>query len=204
MLIQENMRNTKISFSQREQKDLLKSWGVVSLVFAIAFSTINTETGFLLTLIIAGITAGLGFLLHELAHKFTANYFGCTAEYHANNTMLWMSLAIALIFKAIFIAPGAVMIRGVQSQKENGIISAAGPATNIALAVIFMAGLFMGWNPYNIFYFGIIINAWLALFNMIPIMPFDGRKVWVWNKPVYIMMTSISVLLVFGVSMNLI
>ena len=93
------------------------------------------------------------------------------------------------------------MVRGVQSKKENGIISAAGPATNIGLAILFILGYIFIGNPYNIFSFGIIINSWLALFNMIPILPFDGRKVWVWNKPIYFLMAGTSILLVFGMSM---
>src|SRR5207249_249894 len=43
---------------------------------------------------------------------------------------------------------------------------------------------------HKIFVTIILINAWylnviLAGFNMIPVMPFDGSKVWAWNKAVY-------------------
>lgn len=198
------MRDTQIRFSEIERKDLLKSWLIISIVFTIAFTGFSLDKEFLTAVIVAAITAGLGFLLHELAHKFTANYYGCSAEYRANNTMLWVALGIAVVFQAIFIAPGAVMVRGVQSKKENGIISAAGPAMNIVLALLFIIlSIFVPAGAWSIiFTYGVLINAWLALFNMIPILPFDGRKVWVWNKPVYITMAAISVLLVFGRSIQ--
>lgn len=194
------MRETKITFSAPERTDLVKSWLVVSVVFAIAFGGLGFNQQFLTAIIIAAVTAGIGFLLHELAHKYAANYFGCSSEYRAHNTMLIFALLIALVFQAVFIAPGAVFVRGVQSKRENGIISAAGPATNIVLAFLFLAAFILMpdgiWG--TVFMFGILINSWLALFNMIPILPFDGRKVWVWNKPIYITMAAVSVLLVFG------
>src|SRR5437867_3616485 len=45
-------------------------------------------------------------------------------------------------------------------------------------------------NLLAIFVTIILVNAWylnviLAGFNMIPILPFDGSKVWAWNKAVY-------------------
>jgi len=34
-------------------------------------------------------------------------------------------------------------------------------------------------------YFGMFINAWLALFNMIPISVLDGKKVLAWDRRIY-------------------
>ena len=33
--------------------------------------------------------------------------------------------------------------------------------------------------------FGYLINAWLGVFNMLPLWVLDGRKVLAWNKIVY-------------------
>ena len=30
------------------------------------------------------------------------------------------------------------------------------------------------------------LNSFLAVFNMVPVPPLDGSKVWAWNKPVYV------------------
>jgi Zn-dependent protease len=72
-------------------------------------------------------------------------------------------------------------------RKDDMLISALGPVSNVALAVIFAIifnivrfvlpreGLF---NPvYRFLVFGILINIILALFNLIPIPPLDGSGV---------------------------
>ena len=33
-------------------------------------------------------------------------------------------------------------------------------------------------------------NAWIALFNLIPFGPFDGRKIFRWNIPVYLLLAA--------------
>ena len=41
------------------------------------------------------------------------------------------------------------------------------------------------------------VNAFLALFNMIPLMPLDGAKVWTWNKAFYLGIIAVAVALVY-------
>ncbi|OGP72368.1 MAG: hypothetical protein A2Z73_02760 [Deltaproteobacteria bacterium RBG_13_60_28] len=59
-------------------------------------------------------------------------------------------------------------------------VSAAGPLSNLALAVLFAYLLRLG--PLNLglmkmAYFGVTINIFLALFNLIPIPPLDGSHI---------------------------
>jgi Zn-dependent protease len=98
----------------------------------------------------------------------------------------------------LFIAPGAVMINGIVTKKRNGIISLAGPVANIILAVVFIIiSLFVN-TPLVLMAlsYGIRINYFLAIFNMIPILNFDGKKVWAYNKLIYIMVISTAFLLI--------
>ena len=66
-----------MNFSKTEQHDLLKAWLAITVAFAIALGGLNFAQPALL--INAAVTVGLGFLLHELAHKFVAQYYGMWA-----------------------------------------------------------------------------------------------------------------------------
>ena len=73
--------------------------------------------------------------------------------------------------------------------KQNGIISLAGPVTNIIIAFIF-GMLFVLLSPLGllkeILISGMYVNFFLAAFNMIPIFPLDGSKVLTWNAIAWI------------------
>ena len=76
-----------ITFSNKEKIDLLKAWLLLSLAFSLLFySSLNTN--FFYSFIIILLTAGLGFLLHELAHKIVAINYGHQAVFVADIKML--------------------------------------------------------------------------------------------------------------------
>jgi len=59
-------------------------------------------------------------------------------------------------------------------------VSAAGPLSNLALAVVFAYLLKLGVGGLGLAklaYFGVTINIFLALFNLIPIPPLDGSHI---------------------------
>jgi Zn-dependent protease len=65
-------------------------------------------------------------------------------------------------------------------------VSAAGPVSNLVLAMIFSAVLRLGLaNPglMQLAYFGVSINIFLALFNLVPIPPLDGSHILAWCCP---------------------
>ncbi|MBS3124433.1 metalloprotease [Candidatus Woesearchaeota archaeon] len=191
-----------IKTSNTELVDIAKSWVVISLAFALVYTNISLFTGnvskmvsinFIVMFGVALFTAGLGFLLHELAHKFVAQRYGCMAEFRAFDQMLYLALILAFLSGFIFAAPGAVMISGMITRKENGLISVAGPATNYVLAAIFL-GLNFAFPLWGfVFLTGYSINAWLGLFNMIPFGNFDGSKIWAWNIPIWVGMVALGV-----------
>lgn len=180
-----------IHFPPREIKELIKAWLALSLAFTILLVP-GISLAALIFFIISMATVGLGFLLHELAHKITAQKYGHEAEFAANNTMLMLAIAMSFI-GFIFAAPGAVYIHGHVTKKQNGLISIAGPLTNLALALLFLPiKVYSGEGILGLIgTFGFMINAWLGLFNMIPVMPFDGAKIIKWNKPIYFLTVAI-------------
>lgn len=193
--------------TKKEFKDIFIAFVIISLGFSILYSNRDTNA-FLFILPIVMIGVGLGFILHELAHKFAALHYGYWAEFQIWMPGLFISL-ISSFFGFIFAAPGAVVIYGnSMSKKVNGIISIVGPITNILIAVIFLLallnfGIFASLNQItlvylaNIFYLGFSVNAFLALFNLLPIAVFDGKKVFDWNPIIWVVMIGISGYLVY-------
>lgn len=179
-----------MKFSGKEKKDLFFAGLMISLAFAILLSGgIGgiLSLGFYIVFVIAFFTAGIGFLFHELMHKYVAQSYGLFAEFKAYYKMLWLAILLSF-FGFIIAAPGAVYIKGNITKEKNGKISIAGPVTNLLLGVLFLI-LLLALNPEGIFKaflgFGLTINSLLAAFNMIPAVPFDGSKVIAWNKKVY-------------------
>lgn len=189
-----------IKFTKTEVRDLFISFLVISLSFAILF-TGRSLTSALYILPIAMVGVGLGFILHELGHKFSSIHFGYWAEYK-----LWPSgLLIALVSSFlgfVFAAPGAVYIYGnYVTEKQNGIISLCGPVVNIVLALIFLL-IAVAIYPlafYNgtmqivflICSLGFSINSYLSVFNLIPIWNLDGSKVLRWNGLIWLIAIAI-------------
>ena len=188
----------KINTSEREIRDLIKAWIAISIAFAIVMKGF-VSLSFYQVFIVAAVTVGTGFLLHELGHKVVAQRYGCFAEFRSFDQMLILAVIMAYFAGIVFAAPGAVMISGPVGVKRNGKISAAGPGVNLILALVFLWFLLM--SPEGILkiiaFYGFFINSWLALFNLIPIGNFDGRKVLRWNKTVYGVMVAIAFGLMF-------
>lgn len=154
---------------------------------------------FLLLLGVYGVTVGFGFLFHELGHKFLAQHYGFVSEFRADFKMLFLIFGLALFLPIIMLAPGAVMVLGRPSRRQNGIISVAGPLVNLALGLFFL-GLALAFGLSGILgtiiYVGMKVNAFLGVFNMLPFWVLDGKKVLAWSKPVYfVVMASLLVLL---------
>ncbi|MBI5880538.1 metalloprotease [archaeon] len=180
-----------IKTSRKEIIDLAKAWIILGVAFAIAMNGLKFDITLFIALFISLITIGIGFLFHELAHKFMAQRYGCFAEFRSFDHMLILALIMSF-FGFIFAAPGAVMIQGRLSRRQNSLISAAGPGMNMLVALIFLGLLFTGagiWHAIGIY--GFTINSWLAAFNLIPFAMFDGAKVWDGSKALYIIMVVI-------------
>lgn len=136
-----------------------------------------------------------GFVLHELGHKVLAQRFGHWAEFRGEFKGLLVSLAIALGMGFLFAAPGAVMINGRVTPRENGLISLMGPGVNFVIALLAVPFTFAAdpdaFLPFTMEVMA-FVNSILAVFNMIPVGNLDGRKIWRWNKLVYILAMAIA------------
>ncbi|HIH88897.1 TPA: hypothetical protein HA344_06795 [Candidatus Bathyarchaeota archaeon] len=178
-------------FSSKELRDLaIGLLVIVTIPFLRIWSYFTVEP----FLVIGVVTIlALAFVLHELAHKFAAQRIGMWAEFRLSTmgllfTFLSFALMQSSVLPLMIVAPGAVMIAGNMNMKEYGRISIAGPATNIAQALIYLIIAFaipetmLGYLAG----YGVSINAYLAIFNLIPFGVFDGMKIYNWDKRVWV------------------
>lgn len=184
---------SRYTFTLMEIRDLLISIIVLGFMFSAALSNFQVEqnTPFV-NFLTAMLIVGPALLFHELAHKIMAQRYGCKASY-----VLWpmgvifsVMLTILTAGRIIFAALGAVMIStsyttrlgyrfiGLSSE-ELGKIALSGPFTNIIIAVVSYA--FIWVNP-QIIQAMITINLIVALFNALPFPPLDGAKIFSWSK----------------------
>jgi Zn-dependent protease len=176
-------------FSGFEIKELVKSLVGVSLIFGIATVGLNLKLIAALPLML--FTAGVGFLFHELAHKYLAQRYHCWAEFRANNGALLIGLLLSFT-GFVLIAPGGVFIHGATA-KQHGRIAFSGPFMNLLVALAFLG--FNLWFPSVIFAYGFRINALLCAFNLIPFPPFDGFSVWRWSRLAYFLIAGVALIL---------
>lgn len=192
------------SLLEGERGEILKAYAAITSAFAILmlggfrlFTASPAEIA--KAFLISAFTVGLGFVLHELAHRHLARRYGCRAEFRSFPPFLAIAIASAF-FGFIFAAPGAVFISGTSRSKESARIAASGPAMNIALAFAFIALRFLA--PVSaiepVFFYGASINAFLAFFNLIPFGGFDGLKILRGDQKLFyvVMLASIAALLV--------
>ncbi len=138
-------------------------------------------------------------ILHEMAHGYAANWLGDpTARLQGRlsaNPLVHIDPLMSVIIPGLLVLSGSTILFGAakpvpynpynfSNQKwGEAIVAFAGPLANIVIALIF-AGLIhlSGVLPFNDTFLTlafqiIVLNIFLALFNLVPIPPLDGSKI---------------------------
>ncbi|MHA1380678.1 MAG: AN1-type zinc finger domain-containing protein [Candidatus Helarchaeota archaeon] len=165
----------------------------VYLMFLLSFlmSNANALTAYPKLYLLLGILGGLitvGFIGHELSHKFSSIRLNYWAEFR-----LIPPYAIATAIIPYFVMPGSVQVSSSNvTEKDMGKIALAGPLFNLVLGIIYLAvGIFMKImvsSPLSengtwwIFGFSAFMNIMLGVFNLLPVYVLDGKKIITWNK----------------------
>jgi Zn-dependent protease len=191
-------------FTKSEIRDLMIAFIVLSFCFAISNVGLDAH-GILSILPIVMIGVGVGFLLHELGHKFVAMKYGCEAEFKVWPLGLLIAFVTAFL-GFVFASPGEAHIYADHITDEiNGKISVAGPMANMVLALIFIAIAVLVYpfkvhsGIFNLAFLictvGFSVNSFLATFNLLPIYSLDGTKVLKWNVGIWIVVFVIAALM---------
>ena len=187
----------QVHFSNKERMHLTIA-ALLVIGVGLSFGVFsNFSVGYALLIAFAMILTA-SFLLHEIAHKIAAQREGLWAEFRL--TLIGAIITLISIVTPFFkiISPGAVMIAGIGDRSYAGKVSIAGPATNMALSMTFLALTFA--FPQNaallgLFALAAFFNAWMAVFNLIPIGILDGFKVFLWDKKNWALAFVVSVIL---------
>jgi Zn-dependent protease len=202
-------KNSSWTFSRKEKTDLLISWITLSIAFVWAVKNgflglpgIDMTTALMISVPIAFVAIGTGFIFHELAHRQAARHYGFISEFRMWKEGLLFALLIAFVTEGrfIFAAPGATYFFGNNvSIKQNGIISIAGPITNICVGLILLILSPLTDNIFLalIFSYSSAINFFFAFFNLLPFGPLDGTKVFIWNKGIWLATITTTGILLF-------
>lgn len=139
--------------------------------------------------------------VHEAAHAWAANRLGDPTARRLGrlslNPAVHVDVIGTLVFPLVAISTGLPLIGWAKPvpvdfrhlrhpRRDFAVIAAAGPASNVALAVL-GAGVFAAIDGGNGFREGsllagavryfVLLNVLLAVFNMIPVPPLDGGNV---------------------------
>ncbi len=202
-----------VHFSRTELGQLAVAILALSAAFTILYVRSNPvrfaeDPAFFLAIFFPAslLAVGTGVGLHEIMHKVVAQRYGLWAEFRYNLRGLVFAFIFAVAIGFLYGAPGATWISGAVTKEQNGRISAAGPVSNLVIAAALFAG-FLAMMPRASSFGGALVvlylsqaasvNAFLAGFNMIPVMPLDGAKVWAWNKAVYLGIVAIALGLIY-------
>ena len=145
---------------------LVKVHWSVALISMLLGVSLSQEIGLLpAALAVTAFMASI--LLHEFAHALTARRFGVGTE----SIQLWALGGVARLDRE---SPSA---------KAEGWIAAAGPIGSVAVALASLAGWWLlGGADSNSSYVAVlgwlgVINALLAVFNLLPGAPLDGGRI---------------------------
>jgi Zn-dependent protease len=170
----------KIKFSRIELLHLLVA---TILVTAVGLS-LDRYSSIAFEFLVIFVSA---FLVHEMAHKLLAQFYGSWAEFRTNLYGLVVTGISALpIIPFKFIAPGAVMVN-LSDRSKFGRVAFIGPLTNLVMGFIFWV-LTYQYPSVTYLNTGAVFNSWIALFNLLPFGNLDGQKIFSWNKIVWILM----------------
>ena len=198
------MANQDRILLDREVKDFLIAIFVLffGYVISIYVDTRFPISSLPLVLLVSLFSIVLAFSAHEGAHRFMAIRLGAIAFFKKWNLGLLLIIVSSLV-GSLFATAGAVQFTGITDESKIGKSALAGPATNLIIGTsvygIYLLGGFssislVGFLLINIFR----INLWLGLFNMIPIPPIDGSKVFRWDLKIFV------IVIVIAVALNLV
>ncbi len=131
------------------------------------------------------IMGGIALILHELGHIVVERRYGVRTQVRFWGTGTIIMALTAWLFGNVFAQPYFTGTRNDESldKKKAGLVMLAGPGVSVIVAVLCLALVPLGGIFAAAGLVGFVMNLMTAVFEMLPIVPCEGKTVFSW-KPV--------------------
>jgi hypothetical protein len=164
-----------------------RNWGVETFDLQLGL-----QNFFLITIFVA-----ISFFVHEMAHRTIALWLGYRSQYKMWLLGLIIGLVVAFVSngRLLFLATGALVITHLEihrlgkgyyelSLKHLGWIAMSGAIANMIFAVILKSLAVALSSP--LLEKAVMINIWIALYDMLPIPPYNGSRTFFGSRFIYV------------------
>jgi Zn-dependent protease len=169
------------AFSLRELGVIAFASVVMGLTFLIAKRMQVLDLQNLLVFI---VVAGFALTLHDMAHRYVAWKHKTTSEYQ----VWWLGSLImfftAGLFGVVYATPSRLRLdkKAPLTKRQKALIHGAGPLMSFTVFLAFALLIPMGSWALKIGILGCSMNLLVAVYTMMPFDPMDGKKVFDWNR----------------------
>lgn len=170
---------------------------ILSVAVAFLFNFSRPIEGVLLPT----LAFAIAIIPHELAHRQTARARGCWSRFVLYPpgflATFFVNLAMGMLTHRplLFLSGYTLISCPGYTREDEGLISLAGPLTNIAISLISLSLLYFVYLDSLYYYFILILmelNSFVAFFNLLPLGPLDGAKIFRWNTALWAVAIAVS------------
>ncbi|MGC9444345.1 MAG: hypothetical protein ACP5E9_05385 [Candidatus Methanospirareceae archaeon] len=129
--------------------------------------------------------AGLVLIIHEYVHDLASHRFGVEAEFRMSPVGMISVAITSVLFGTVFATPGLTFIYGDATGAQRGKIAFVGPLVSIVMVALFWLLLDRGGFLGAIALAGFNLAFIMAVYEMLPIRPLEGKEVRAWNRRVW-------------------
>ncbi len=176
-------RQTKrVAFMGYSWRELIVATSCL-LLFGIAFVIADGMTllpGNILFYIVVG---GFVVVAHDLGHRLVAYWLKVNAEFKFWGLGSATMLLTSWLFGLVFAQPSRVIVeKGEHNAEEMAAVMLAGPATSLALSIVFLIMTPFGGPASSIGLLGFSMNMVTVVYSLMPFDPMDGKCIYAWNR----------------------